>query len=1856
MRNVVQGVLKRKQQGGKRFLIWALLLAIFVGMISAFVRLPALELKAAGIDLKTSSGSYKMTELEHVGFSQAYMVPTAALDRLKRIYSSKIPLWESVKSGGSWQPKGFRHSRIGGEYTFCSNPTVMAAPTYNNKKTLSANSLTGGAFRKFIQEFQSYHYPSLTGELREKYGEDGFFRRTAYVYLSGLFQQDEVTGGQIDQVFDLWKKVKKSVPNISKSDLKNADHTIYFTWHYSIDVELMRLYGGGDSLGLDGRKVANLTDFFDFVIEQILAEKISLIGPAINIYNVPTQGPGLFYSSAQTMNSFAGSLQVVQDGNLSLIKSSLWPDLTSRNKGYSLQGAVYQVYKDKSLTKEVGKLTTGADGKSNLLTGLEAGRYYVKEVQSPASFELDPTIHELELEAGKTTNLEVKDRPKFASIDCVLEKQDKETGKNQARGEASLEGAEFSLKFYPGSYASDIDPAEQSIKPERTWILKTDRQGQVKFRSDYKVSGDDFYQDGDGNVGLPLGLLTIQEVKAPEGYELNPEIFIRRMGLDSPATTVLVYNKINQPEQIIQNKFSVEKYTSENYKSEELVPEEAAEFTAISQGQIDKYGSFKEALKHKDQLPWGEWSSLITDSQGKGISDNLVYGKYILRQTAGPAGTELLEDELALVIDSSESEPVNFVIKNVPQEYYVRIIKKDSQTGERIILTGASFKIKDAEGNYVSQKVGSKTYDIFKTTAQVQEDLLAGSFYAVGETAGTTVTPLKLKAGSYSLEEVASPRGYMILDGPINFEVKAEKAIKPEGENDEYIELVAENTPQFGQLILHKQGEIFQKWADAETSLKVQLEGQSESREIEKERSNEALILKRSWLEPVDYEELVDTGSGENSLDRVEFTGIYKEDAFKGGQRKEARVSRQTLYTDEDGQVRLDLSWREDALEEKLEIFYRGKLLAAFGGEEYLDRDLADLIRDTDSDTVTLQLKPEINEEEVKNEGQVIEKNFKYKSAVYETDYLSGTTFSLIAQEDILSMDGQTLFYKKGERLLFAQKDIFLEDVQVYQKGDVITIPYLPEKILEDKEMVADSIVTEGKPLMIDKIPLGNYQLAELKAASGYIRDEGLRDFSFTAQEAQIKVDLKETEMLENRRQKIGLRLKKELEEGENYEYIVVGIYTGQDILGLPKDSLVAVDNPDSEGVVTVADLPAGSYYVKEISTADGYLLSSEEFELTLNPDPEAREDKIEQLERPLFNAKARKNFTIVKRDKVTDRPLTGVEFQLYRVTKTGEKILIEDDQGQARVFTTDEQGQIIIENLAYGNYYLEELKAPLGYILEKTGSSFAVAKNSREQSSIYNETTSIAISKVDEQTGLKVVGAKLRLIDREGETVYVDENGYVSSPDKGKPAEWISDGTDYIVHGLDVNGEYLVEEVEPAEGYHKKIEKVGVVVSESKGIQLTEISNQPYQPKIKTKAFVGDGLKETHALSSVQIRDLVDYQELIVGKKYRAQARLVLTSQPDQVVAEADLDFIPENSNGQLQLDFGQVNLKNYAGQILVVFENIIDLETKLVVAKHEDVSDQDQQVKVKEPELETMAHHHNGQKLSDPLPQMTAVDLVSYNNLIAGEAYQVRGMLVDREQPDKVISHAETHFIAEKEAGNVEVKFDFDGSDSRGKNLVVFEHLVYADETIFKHEDLDNKKQTITVGDPEIKTEAKIDGQKAAKAGPEMEIVDKVSYQNLTVGSSYRLEGVLVNKATGQVIKNDDQPVMAEKKFVAEAKQGDIEVSFTIDGTKLAGQELVVFEKLVHESGIVVASHADLNDADQTVMIEEAEETEKGKKPETSKKTKAKKAAQKEKKPTTNDNSLRAEVYLLAGFASLALAAIFLVHWFYRKRQKEK
>ena len=172
----------------------------------------------------------------------------------------------------------------------------------------------------------------------------------------------------------------------------------------------------------------------------------------------------------------------------------------------------------------------------------------------------------------------------------------------------------------------------------------------------------------------------------------------------------------------------------------------------------------------------------------------MPYGIYTVHQTSGWDGRELMKDFDVFIC--KDSQTYRYLINNANFESYIKIVKKDVETGKVIPYAGAGFQIYDPEGNLVTMKF---------TYPEVTE---IDTFYTTAD--GGLITPQTLEYGKgYSLVEVQAPYGYVLDSEPVYFDVEQENSEEESGIT--IIKVERSNVAQKGKITVGKSGEVFSR-------------------------------------------------------------------------------------------------------------------------------------------------------------------------------------------------------------------------------------------------------------------------------------------------------------------------------------------------------------------------------------------------------------------------------------------------------------------------------------------------------------------------------------------------------------------------------------------------------------------------------------------------------------------------------------------------------------------------------------------------------------------------------------------------------------------------------------------------------------------------------------------------------------------------------------------------------------------------------------------------------------------------------------------------------------------------------------
>lgn len=487
-------------------------------------------------------------------------------------------------------------------------------------------------------------------------------------------------------------------------------------------------------------------------------------------------------------------------------------------------------------------------------------------------------------------------------------------------------------------------------------------------------------------------------------------------------------------------------------------------------------------------------------------------------------------------------------------------------------------------------------------------------------------------------------------------------------------------------------------------------------------------------------------------------------------------------------------------------------------------------------------------------------------------------------------------------------------------------------------------------------------------------------------------------------------------------------------------------------------------------------------------------------------------------------------------------------------------------------------------------------ARDSKTEDHVANATDSVSIIDTVTYSGLKVGETYTitgTLMDADTGKAVLDDDGneITASKEFVAPAKDGSVDITFNFVGVSLAGKTIVafEEV-----YYKG-RRYAVHAD------LSDEGQTVYVPKIRTKALdANTGLNQVKADSNATVVDTVTYENLLPGKKYTMKG-VLMTSAGNALMVNgrtitASTEFTPTTPNGSVDVTF-TFDASEIGGRKLVFYEYLeLDGDT---VASHTDISDTDQTIYV--PSIKTtIIDSENGSHNAAADKEITLIDTVRYNGLEVGRKYSVTGTLVDKETRKALLDDAgkeitaSNEFTAEKPNGAIEITFKFSGVSLAGKTTVAFEHMYTEGKEVAVHADLRDEGQTEYF--PSVHTTATSDDTEdhVVGANEKVTITDQVVLKALKLGTEYTLSGTLMNAKTGKPIVIYGNTIIARRTFTADAHEMTVPLTYELNASQLAGTTTVVFENL-YSDGALLAAHADLEDAEQTVYIPEIHTTAK-------------------------------------------------------------
>lgn len=834
----------------------------------------------------------------------------------------------------------------------------------------------------------------------------------------------------------------------------------------------------------------------------------------------------------------------------------------------------------------------------------------------------------------------------------IVTKSDAETGMPQ--GDAALAGAVYGI--YKGDQLVDT--------------YTTDANGQ--FTTKYYVCGDDW---------------TIREITPSEGYLLDSSVY--PIGAEAKNYAVEYNTTANDvTEQIIKGRIAIIKHTDDGETQLET-PEAGAEFAV-----------FLKAAGSYDSAKTSERDYLICDENGYAVTKDLPYGIYTVHQTKSWDGRELLADFDVYI--AKDGQTYRYLANNRNFESYIKIVKVDAETGKVIPLAGAGFRLYRPDGSLITQ------------TFTYPEVTTIDTFYTNSD--GYLITPEMLEYGTgYSLMEVSAPYGYTLNSEPVYFAVTADNATEENAVT--VVEVTKPNTAQKGVLRISKSGEAFSSVTEADGIYQPVFAFNGLAGAAYEITAAEDIITPDGTLRYTDGE-VVDTVTTDE-------TRLAESKPLYLGKYEVREITAPTGYV-----LNTEVHTAE--------LVYAGQ-------EVEITETAADFYNERQKAAVLL--------------NKVLEQNERF--GIGMNGEITAVTFGLFAAEDLTAADGSTIpanglleilsvdenghavckidlpfgsYYLKelsadGHYILsdekypivfdYAGQDIALVEIKVNDGkpigNDLIYGEIHGLKKDEDGNALGGAVIglfkadcteftrenailtavsKEDGGFSFADVPYGNWLVREIEAPTGFVLSDETFAVTVDKDGAVIEVEIENTRI----RGTVQLtKVDKDYPDNKltGAEFTVYRDSNGNKELDAD-DELVGTLTETGIGVYEISDLLYGGYYVKETKAPEGFYLDGNAYYFEITEDGKTVTVENE-AGNGFVNAPQVGSLKIIKTS--SDGKVEGFSFRV-----TGPNVYVG-------VFTTDKNGEIIIENLRIGEYVVSEVSDGVSsaYVLpaDKTASVF---------------------------------------------------------------------------------------------------------------------------------------------------------------------------------------------------------------------------------------------------------------------------------------------------------------------------------------------------------------------------------------------------------------------------------------------------------------------------------------------------------------------------------------------------------------------
>ena len=1495
-------------------------------------------------------------------------------------------------------------------------------------------------------------------------------------------------------------------------------------------------------------------------------------------------------------------------GDMDLMKKSSNPAVSDGNACYSLAGAVYSVYGSQADAQNgsnsLATLVTNADGYAKA-TGLQMGTYYVKETTPAKGYALDGTVYPVQVEPAECAHVNggtVYDAPQNDPADMWIGKIDAATTENMPQGSASLANAEYTVNYYAGVYTKENLPQV----PTRTWVVKTNDDGHAALIDALKVSGDDFYRSAEGHIIIPLGTVSIQETKAPEGYLLGTQpIYVEQITSIGSAQRVETYNAPKDPEQVIKGGVKIAKVDSETGDTPQgdaslagirfAIVNESANPVAVeggtyASGQVVKIietDASGAAATAADCLPYGSYSihEIVSGAAGDGTA--LANGGYLL------GGEAVTIDGVKM---SSAKKP--FDVKENGTVVDLTADQFANQAGRG----GVSFHKLDRETNQ-PYPLGagdlSATFQIENASAHAVK--VAGTVYQPGEVVYTgkataTASGWKfetpkdlLPCGSYKLVETDPGEGYEKSTQEVSFTIDADDfgLVK---------DLSTLSDPAGATFV----NQVVR--ADVKLQKKDDTTG---SKMAGVPFLIESVATGEKHVAVTDKNGVIDTSATRANSNA--FDAALKDDGTIDNDKLVELVKR---FGDKNAADKQPTVWF--GMNEKGTTAAANAALGALPYDTYKVTELPcaanegrqmietefTVVRSDDNTVIDLGTMDDVEPSIHTNAWDGATNSTVDKDIVADDE---AVIIDRVSFEDFIP--GRT--YTVRAEAHDADTGAMLADAS----GNEVTgsAEFTPDKKNGHVDVRlafdASALANGQKAVVYEYVTLNGQEIA--KHADKSDPEQTVTFHKPSVATTAAASDGTKLLKLDPEARFTDSVAAKNLRQGAEYRLEMELVYAddGTPVLDASGNAVKG----SKEFVADTADMTVSVDAVFDASQlADGKKLVCFETLTKVSTGKTAAEHKDLGDENQTLSTVKASIGTSAKDGAggtqviVPDDEMTIVDKVEYRnLFADGREYMVE---GALQLVTIDEDGNAVAEPLtdSDGNpvtaktvftpdtphgfvdvtFKFDGLKLEDGQKLvcfEKMSRNGSVLA-SHEDASDEGQTVVTALPKIgttltDAADGDKdiVSNNPVKLTDTVSYTGLVPGREYVVSgalmqKDADGNAAAVKDASGEAVTGkttftpekangtVDVTFEFDGSELAHGDELvaFESLTRSGVELAVHADIEDAAQTVKVANPLIGTLAYDGlDGDSTVVADADASIVDDVTYKNLAKGSKYTLVAMVM-----DKETA------LPLYTGGEAS---GTVT-DTVSGQIESFYSDVLK-------AMGTDKDSLDAYARA-------MAEHKDGEAL--PVLKVGTVDYEALQKALA-----------DRTKLASQLVMKQADFTADGADGVKSVTLDFDASKwlmaDAPADCTVFEFLLHDGKLVAAHADIDDKGQSFEIAPSECRTMLtdETDGDHVILPSTTTSLIDTVAYENLIPGKEYKVSGKLMLKDTGKPLYVGDKAVTAEKTFTPNQPSGTVELRFEFDSSSLDGKEIVAFEKLSKDD-VEVAVHEDIDDQNQTVTVD--------------------------------------------------------------------